>query len=109
MGKIFSMPTIACGSVFLLYNEIEQVAFVWRNNMSTLTAPPNVLEQNCADVETDVETDVERQREMWDYYEREVIRGLESGLPIPLTPEYWSDFLQKREERKTARQAEKKS
>jgi hypothetical protein len=33
---------------------------------------------------------------MWDYYEREVIRGLESGPPIPLTPEYWGDFLRKR-------------
>ncbi|MCL2711453.1 MAG: hypothetical protein FWE95_11285 [Planctomycetaceae bacterium] len=62
--------------------------------MSTLTAPPTVAEQEFANEE--------RQRRMWDYYEQEVMRGLESGPPIPLTPEYWSDFLQKREERKAA-------
>ena len=63
--------------------------------MSTLTAPPNAVEQELADEE--------RQQEMWEYYERKVIRGLESGPPIPLTPEYWGDFLRKREEQKAAR------
>ena len=63
--------------------------------MSTLIAPPNIAEQELANEE--------RQQKMWDYYEQEVIRGLESGHPIPLTPEYWSDFLQKREERRAAR------
>ena len=63
--------------------------------MSTLTAPPNVAEREL--------TDEQRQRKIWDYYEREVIHGLESGPPVPLTPEYWSDFLQKREERNAER------
>jgi len=62
--------------------------------MSTLTAPPSVAEQELADEE--------RQQKMWDYYEQEVIRGLKSGQPIPLTPEYWNEFLRKREERNAA-------
>jgi len=69
--------------------------------MSTLTAPPHVAEQEL--------TEEERQQKVWDYYEQEVIRGLDSGPSIPLTPEYWSEFLRKREERNAARQAEKKS
>ena len=68
--------------------------------MSTLTALPNVAEQEL--------TEEERQQKVWDYYEQEVMRGLESGPPIPLTPEYWSEFLRKREERKIAKQAGKK-
>jgi len=61
--------------------------------MSTLIASHNVAEREL--------TDEQRQRKIWDYYEQEVMRGLESGPPIPMTPEYWSDFLQKREERKS--------
>ena len=68
--------------------------------MTTLTAPPNVSKQAAEE---------ERQREMWDYYEQEVLHGLESGPPIPLTPEYWNEFLRKREERKAARQTEKRT
>ena len=68
--------------------------------MSTLTAPPNVAEQEL--------TEEEQQQKMWDYYEQEVIHGLESGSPVALTPEYWSEFLRKREERRIARQAGKK-
>jgi methionyl-tRNA formyltransferase len=87
--------------------------------MSTLTAPPpnvpalltqtldefvaqQVAEQELPDEAAYFEklAEAERQRKIWDYYEREVLRGLESGEPIPLTPEYWSEFLRKREERK---------
>ena len=60
--------------------------------MSTLTALPNVAEQEL--------TEEELQQKLWDYYEQEVLRGLESGPSIPLTPEYWNEFLRKREERK---------
>jgi methionyl-tRNA formyltransferase len=86
--------------------------------MSALTAPPNVpailtqtldefVAQQVAEQELANEAayfeklaEAERQRRIWDYYEQEVLRGLESGDPIPLTPEYWSEFLRKREERK---------
>jgi len=68
--------------------------------MSTFTAPPHVAEQEFSEEE--------RQQKMWDYYEQEVIRGLESGPPIPLTPEHWGEFLRKRAERKATRQAGKK-
>jgi hypothetical protein len=87
--------------------------------MSTLIAPPtNVpailtqtldefVKQQVAEQELPDETayyeklaEAERQRKIWDYYEQKVLRGLESGEPIPLTPEYWSEFLRKREERK---------
>ena len=61
--------------------------------MSTLTAPLNIHELS----------EEEQQREIRDYYEQEVLYGLESGQPIPLTPEYWNEFLRKREERKVAR------
>jgi len=75
-----------------MYNKEMEVAFAGRNKMSTLIASPNVAEREL--------TDEQRQRKIWDYYEQEVMRGLESGPPIPMTPEYWSDFLQKREERR---------
>jgi methionyl-tRNA formyltransferase len=48
----------------------------------------------------------EHKRKIWEYYEQEVLRGLESGPPIPLTPEYWSDFLSKHEERKRSHHTE---
>jgi hypothetical protein len=69
--------------------------------MTTLTALKNVSEQEF--------NDAERQQKIWDYYEQEVLRGIESGQPIPLTSEYWKDFLQKREEQKAAQRAEKKT
>ena len=52
--------------------------------MSTLTAPPNVAEQEL--------TEEERQRKMWDYYEQEVLRGLNSGQSIPLPPDFWDEI-----------------
>jgi len=50
--------------------------------MSTLTAP----QKNVAEPEL---TEEERQRRITAYYEREIQRGLDSGPPIPLTPEFW--------------------
>ena len=68
--------------------------------MSTLTPPPrSIPKQEIAE---------EEQQEIWDYYEQEVLHGLASGPPIPLTPEYWNEFLRKREERKAVRQVGKK-
>jgi hypothetical protein len=96
-----------------------EFSFTTSRFMSTLTAPPpnvpailtqtlnefvqqQVVEQELADEAAYFEklAEAERQRKIWDYYEQEVLRGLESGEPIPLTPEFWSEFLRKREERK---------
>jgi len=67
--------------------------------MSTLTVPQDVAESELS----------EEDRKMWDYYEQEVLKAIESDQWIEVTPEYWSEFLRKREERKAARQAERKS
>ena len=67
--------------------------------MSTLTAQQNVAESELS----------EEERKMWDYYEREVLKAIESNTWTEVTPEYWSEFLRKREERKAARQAKRKS
>ena len=48
--------------------------------MSTLSAPPNVPTQAAEE---------ERQQKITAYYEREIQKGLESGPPIPVTPEFW--------------------
>ena len=69
--------------------------------MSTLTAPPNTAEQE--------PTEEERQQKMWDYYEQEVLRGLESGPPIPLTPEFWIKMRAEIEQRLQAKRAGKKA
>ena len=89
--------------------------------MSTLIAPPpsvpriltqtldefveqQVVEEGCVDESAYFAklAEAERQRKIWDYYEQEVTRGLASGPSIPLTPEYWNEFLRKREERRNA-------
>jgi len=78
--------------------------------MSTLTAFPNVpriltqtlsefveqqiTEQGLAD-ETEYFAKLaedERQRRITAYYEREIQKGLESGPPIPVTPEFWDEL-----------------
>lgn len=67
--------------------------------MSTLTAPSHAAEQEL--------TEEERQQKMWEYYEQEVIRGLESGPPIPLTPEFWVKIREEIEQRLQAKRTEK--
>ena len=56
--------------------------------MSTLAAPPivpkHVAEQSLAEEE--------RQRRITAYYEREIQKGLESGPPIPVMPEFWDEL-----------------
>ena len=94
----FRCATFPAGNVCCIMEPSNRLCR--KNIMSTLTASPNVAEQEL--------TEEERQQKVWDYYEQEVLRGLESGPSIPLTPEYWNEFLQKREERKTAKQAGKK-
>ena len=49
--------------------------------MSILTAPPIVAEPEVAEEE--------RQQAMWDYYEREVLKAIESDRWIPYTPDYF--------------------
>ena len=66
--------------------------------MSTLTAPQSVAESELAEEE--------RQRKIWDYYEQEVLKALESDVRIPGTPEFWEklrkEVHQRRESRKTS-------
>ena len=71
--------------------------------MSTLTVPQDVAE---ADVQPELS---EEERKMWDYYEQEVLKAIESDTWTEMTPEYWSEFLRKREERKADRQTKRKS
>ena len=52
--------------------------------MSTLTASPHVAEQEL--------TEEERQQKITAYYEREIQKGLNSGPPIPVTPEFWDEL-----------------
>ena len=73
--------------------------------MSTLTAPQDVAE---ADVQAGVQPELsEEERKMWDYYEQEVIRGLESGPPIPFTPEFLVKIREEVEQRLQAKRAGK--
>ena len=65
--------------------------------MSTLTAPPNIAEPELT----------EEERKMWDYYEQEVICGLESGPPIPFTPEFLITIREEVEQRLQAKRAGK--
>ena len=72
---------------------------VGRNNMSTLIAPPNAAELELANDE--------QQRKMWDYYEQEVLRGLNSGPSVPLTPDFWDEIREEVKQRLRTQQAEK--
>jgi len=67
--------------------------------MSTLTAPPNVAEQEL--------TDEEQQRKMWDYYEQEVLKAVESDTWIPYTPDFFDKIREEVKQRLQAKQAEK--
>jgi len=94
--------------------------------MSTLIAPPpnipailtqtldefvaqQVAEQELADETAYFEklAETERQRKIWDYYEQEVLRGLNSGPSIPLTPDFWDDIQAEVQQRLRTQQAEK--
>ncbi|MCL2744686.1 MAG: hypothetical protein FWE67_12620 [Planctomycetaceae bacterium] len=72
--------------------------------MST-QSPPSVPEQN-AEAEL---TEEERERKITAYYEREIQKALDSDQWIPLIPEYWNEFLRKREKIKAARKTGKQS
>ena len=63
--------------------------------MSTLTAPPNLAEPKL--------TDEERQQKMWDYYEQEVLKAIESDTWIEGTPEFWEQLRKEAHERREAR------
>ena len=67
--------------------------------MSTLTTPSNVAEQEL--------TDEERQRKMWDYYEQEVLKAVESDRWIPYTPDFFDKIREEVRQRRQAKQAEK--
>jgi len=78
--------------------------------MSTLTALPHipriltqtlgefvdqqVTEQGLADESEYFAklAEEDRQRRITAYYEREIQKGLESGPPIPVTPEFWDEL-----------------
>ena len=57
--------------------------------MSTLILPPRSISGQITEQEM---TEEERQRKITDYYEREIQKGLESGPPIPVTPEFWDEL-----------------
>ena len=67
--------------------------------MSTLTAPPNVAEQEL--------TEEERQQKMWDYYEQEVLKAVESDTWIPYTPDYFDKIRERVRQRLQAKQSGK--
>jgi len=67
--------------------------------MSILTAPPNVANR-VAEPELSQE---ERQREIWDFYEQEVMKAVESDTWIQGTPEFWEKLRQEARERREAR------
>jgi len=66
--------------------------------MSTLTAPSNLAEQELADEE--------RQQKMWDYYEKEVLKAIESDRWVPYTPDYFDKMRERVKQRLQAKQAE---
>jgi len=90
--------------------------------MSTLTVPPphvpailtqtldefvkqQVAEQELADEAAYFEklAEAQRQQKIWDYYEQEVLKALESDTWIEGTPEFWDKIRQKAQERREAR------
>jgi len=66
--------------------------------MSTLTAPPNAAEQELAGEE--------RQQKMWDYYEQEVLKAIESDRWIPYTPDFFDKIRERVRQRCQTKQAE---
>ena len=70
--------------------------------MSTLTAPPNVSKR-VAEPEFSEE---ERQQKMWDHYEQEVLKAVESDTWIPYTPDFFDKIRERVRQRHQAKQAE---
>ena len=69
--------------------------------MSTLTAPPNVAEQEL--------TEEERQQKLWDYYEQKVLEALEDDTWIPYTPDFFDKIREEVKQRIQAKQTGKAS
>ena len=63
--------------------------------MSTLTLPPRSVPKQ--------ETAEEEQQKIWDYYEQEVMKAIESDTWTPGTPEFWESLRKKAHERREAR------
>ena len=63
--------------------------------MSTLTASQDVAEPELS----------EEKRKMWDYYEQEVLKALESDVRIPETPEFWENLRKEAQQRREIRKA----
>jgi hypothetical protein len=61
--------------------------------MSTLTVPQDVAEPELS----------EEERKMWDYYEQEVLKAIESDQWTEGTPEYWEKLRKEAHERHKAR------
>ena len=59
--------------------------------MSLLTAPPNVAEPEL--------TEEEQQQRMWDYYEQEVLKAVESDTWIPYTEDYFDKVRERVKQR----------
>ena len=64
--------------------------------MSLLTAPPDVAESELTDEE----------QKMWDYYEQEVLKAVESDRWIPYTPDYFDKMRERVRQRLQAKQSE---
>jgi len=94
--------------------------------MSTLTVPPphvpailtqtldefvkqQVAEQELADETAYFEqlAEAQRQRKIWDYYEQEVMKALESDTWIPYTPDFWDKIRANVEQRLQEKQTGK--
>ena len=91
--------------------------------MSTFTAPPHIpailtqtldefIKQQVAEQELAGEAayfeqlaEAQRQRKIWDYYEQEVLKAIESDTWIEGTPEFWEKKRREAHERREARKA----
>jgi len=82
--------------------------------MSTLAALPNIAETLThtsvefteQDFANHVEDDTpltEDEQEMWDYYEREVLKAINNGKSVPYTPDFWDTLRKEAHERREAR------
>ena len=69
--------------------------------MSTLTVPQDVAEPELSEEE--------RQRRITAYYEREIQKGLDSGPPIPMTPDFWDKLREEAHQRRAARKTSAES
>ena len=61
--------------------------------MSTFTAPHDIAEPELA----------EEEHKIWDYYEQEVLKAIESDTWTEGTPEFWAKLRKEAHERRKAR------